>query len=515
MHLAELLQTASAHEAGEQSLIRWLAEQRESGTSEGDERIVRLESDAERIKVVTVHKAKGLEYPLVFLPFACHFREIKKARLGFVSLPDATGQRQLHLEPTTDQVARADKERQREDLRLLYVAMTRARHRLWVGLAVLKSGNRPQCLWHRSAIGYALGGAEERPADALRGQVDALLRSSDADDATLRLTVARPVAELACTRFEPRHNPIPLPQTLPYAADFDRHWSIGSYSSMVRALGHATAWASSLAMPRDDEAPTAADALPEAPAVATTSAAAPWHALAGGAGTGTFLHDLLEWLAGEGLAKVDTEELRQQLLRRCRQQGFGAQGADLVAWLSELVNTPLPPLGTALKQIDRAMPEMEFWLPSDDLPSADLDALCRTHLLPGLPRPPLPPRRMHGMLMGFVDLVFEHRGRYWVLDYKSNRLGRGDADYDAATLAGAMAVHRYDVQAALYLVALHRLLRTRLGTAYDPANHLGGALFVFARGIRGPERGCVHIGAPLAMLDGLDAALVQAGSRAP
>ncbi|MEO7854753.1 MAG: exodeoxyribonuclease V subunit beta [Rubrivivax sp.] len=514
MHLAELLQTASAHEPGEQSLIRWLADQRESGTSDGDERIVRLESDAERIKVVTVHKAKGLEYPLVFLPFACHFRAVAKARLGFVSLPDTHGQRQLHLEPTAEQVALADKERQREDLRLLYVALTRARHRLWVGLAALKTGNRPQCLWHRSAIGYALGGAQECPADALRGQVEALLRSSDENDGqSLRLVMARPVAELACTRLEPRHSPAPLPQVLPYAADFDRHWSIGSYSSMVRSLAPATAWASSLALPRDDEVPAGVEATPDVPAAATTSDA-PWHALVGGASTGTLLHEVLEWLAGEGLGKIDTEELRQQLLRRCRQQGFGAQAPEVLAWLSELLNTPLPPLGTALKHIDRTLPEMEFWLPSDDLPSTELDALCRAHLLPGLPRPPLPPRRLRGMLMGFADLVFEHRGRYWVLDYKSNRLGRSDADYDAATLAGAMAAHRYDVQGALYLVALHRLLCTRLGTAYDPVKHLGGALFVFARGIRGPQRGCVHLGAPPALLDGLDAALARAGSAA-
>ena len=99
------------------------------------------------------------------------------------------------------------------------------------------------------------------------------------------------------------------------------------------------------------------------------------------------------------------------------------------------------------------------------------------------------------MLMGFADLVFEHGGRYWVLDYKSNWLGDGDAAYTPDALEAAMASHRYDVQAAIYLLALHRLLRSRLGAAYDPARQLGGAIFLFLRGINGPTRGC-HLSRP-------------------
>ena len=96
-------------------------------------------------------------------------------------------------------------------------------------------------------------------------------------------------------------------------------------------------------------------------------------------------------------------------------------------------------------------------------------------------------RELRGMLMGFADLVFEHGGRYWVLDYKSNHLGMSDADYSEDALEQAMAAHRYDVQAALYLLALHRLLAVRLGSAYKPAKHLGGAIYFFLRGIEGPD----------------------------
>ena len=112
------------------------------------------------------------------------------------------------------------------------------------------------------------------------------------------------------------------------------------------------------------------------------------------------------------------------------------------------------------------------------------------------------------MLKGFADLVFEHQGRYWVLDYKSNSLGAGDAAYSRAAMSGAMAAHRYDIQGAIYMLALHRLLRSRLGEAYQPQRQLGGAIFLFLRGIANPvTHGCYLIDPDLVLLDGLDALL--------
>jgi exodeoxyribonuclease V beta subunit len=111
--------------------------------------------------------------------------------------------------------------------------------------------------------------------------------------------------------------------------------------------------------------------------------------------------------------------------------------------------------------------------------------------------------------MGFADLVFEHEGRWWVLDYKSNALGEDDGAYGADALEDAMLSHRYELQAALYLLALHRLLRSRLGAAYDPARQLGGAVYLFLRGIAAPTAGCVHLPADPALLQALDAALQE------
>jgi exodeoxyribonuclease V beta subunit len=233
----------------------------------------------------------------------------------------------------------------------------------------------------------------------------------------------------------------------------------------------------------------------------------PWHRFPRGALAGNFLHDQLEWLAGEGFALASSSELQQRLQRRCERQGWGHRADDVLAWMLQVCSTPLPALGVPLTGLHGPWPEMEFWFPSDGLGARQVDLLCRQHILPDRPRPQLPPRRLKGLFMGFADLVFEHAGRFWVLDYKSNTLGPRDADYTAESMNAAMLEHRYDVQAALYLLALHRLLQARLGTAYDPARQLGGAVYLFLRGIAGPAAGCCTWTAPQTLVASLDEAL--------
>ena len=513
LHLAELLQTASAQLEGEQALIRWLSSQIDGEESSGDEQIVRLESDADLVKVVTVHKSKGLEYPLVFLPFACAFRGVDKARTPFVSLADKEGHRTLTLEPSKEEIAAADKERQREDLRLLYVAMTRARHALWVGLAALKLGNSSSCTAHRSAIGYVLCGSSGVQQDALPGRIEAVVGPC----AEIVLVPVEAPEQTMRTQLQARGAPIALREPVAYSASFERRWSIGSFSALVRVLVTPGLLSLSATAARDDEGLEPVDVPPLNPSGTVppspsqvnppVSVSQPWHAFPRGSMPGNFLHDQLEWLAGEGFDLEGAEELQQQLLRRCDRQGWGHRGPQVLKWLAQVVKTSLPPVGASLDAIKAPLPEMEFWFPSDGLASREIDALCRVNLLGGRDRPALPERELRGMLMGFADLVFEHEGRYWVLDYKSNFLGSRDADYTQENLEVAMAAHRYDVQAALYLLALHRLLQARLGTSYDPARQLGGAVYFFLRGIEAPTRGCYLVPPPMELLATLDSLL--------
>jgi exodeoxyribonuclease V beta subunit len=236
---------------------------------------------------------------------------------------------------------------------------------------------------------------------------------------------------------------------------------------------------------------------------------APWHRFQKGPVAGNFLHDQLEWLAGEQFNLAGNTDLTERLQRRCERSGHAKSAQDLVQWMTAVVQTRLTGPDACLAELDRVFPEMEFWLPVESIQTRTIDALCREYLLEGVDRPTLPERELHGMLMGFADLVFEHEGRYWVLDYKSNYLGAGDRSYEHAALTRAMAEHRYDMQAAIYMLALHRLLKRRLGSAYDPETQLGGAVYLFLRGIHGPEQGVYLVPPSLPLLEGLEAMLSE------
>ncbi len=497
LHLAELLQSASRQLDGEQALIRWLAEQIGGEGEGGDERVLRLESDAELVKVVTVHKSKGLEYPLVYLPFAVSARKVDKRNRSFFEYTDDNGVRHIDMtlsEPAQEAVEAA---RIEEDLRLLYVALTRACHFLWLGVAALAGRKAGENTLHESALGYLLTGGERLPAEGLPARWQHL-RGDCAGIALDELAPAGAATALDRVELQPE-----LSEAAVFGGQFERDWTVGSFTSLTRQVGPLVA---SVHVPQRAKEETLLE--DEDPQAAARTDDAPQHRFPRGSVPGNFLHEQLEWMAAEGFAMVGDANFDSRLGARCERAGWGHRQEDAVAWLRTVATTPLPMLGAALVDIDSLLPEMEFWVPSERLGTDALDRLCSRHLLGDTPRPALPKRQLHGMLKGFADLVFEHQGRYWVLDYKSNALGAGDAAYHKHALAAGMAAHRYDIQGAIYMQALHRLLRSRLGEHYDPEQHLGGAIFLFLRGIANSNtHGCYWIEPQLALLDGLDALL--------
>ncbi|WP_027865423.1 exodeoxyribonuclease V subunit beta [Massilia alkalitolerans] len=503
LHLAELLQEASGQLEGEQALIRWLAEQVEGLGEGGDERVLRLESDAELVKVVTVHKSKGLEYPLVYLPFAVTARRTDRRNRAFFEFVGIDGTRRLDLAMGDESLEAVDRARLEEDLRLLYVALTRARHYLWLGAAPISGRSKNENRLHESALGYLLGGGEKIDAELLRERLERL-RGGVEGIVLHDLTEAQGRTLLA--REDVRPELLGAPR---YEASFERDWSIGSFTSLVR---HAMS-AQLSASPTPPPAPMRAQEetlLEEAPQVVTPPRIedAPWHRFPRGSVPGNFMHEQLEWMAAEGFHRADEPEFMLRLGQRIERAGWGNRLDDALAWLHAVVTTPLPPLGAALSALRDPVPELEFWFPSERLDVVQLDRLCRARIMKGLDRPVLPERVLHGMLKGFADLVFEHDGRYWVLDYKTNALGPGDAAYTQAAMELGMTEHRYDIQATIYMLALHRLLKSRLGDAYEPRRQLGGAVFLFLRGIANADtRGCCVLGPDMELLAGLEALL--------
>ncbi|MFN9747567.1 MAG: exodeoxyribonuclease V subunit beta [Betaproteobacteria bacterium] len=518
LHLAELLQAAAEHQPGEAELLRWLGreiDESAEGDSAPDEQLLRLESDADLVPIVTVHKSKGLQYRVVCVPFASLASRPRSPAFVVQPADEATvadGRRAVVFAPDAAARAADEAEQAREALRLLYVALTRAEHALWLGVAAALqvNGKGTQPTWQRSALGWLVSGdntlddaavaaAVERWAGALpHARLVPAWPGADAGDGA--------GAEPPRTRWADRQPVRPLRPPRPLPAQPPAAWAVGSYSGFVRGLADAAparGW-------RDDEPPAEASG-PFAPA----PRGAPWHRFPRGTGPGQLLHEQLEWLAGERFALAREPALAAQLRARLERQAPDVNAGDVVDWLGQVCDTPVPVLGAALSALPRTWPELEFWLPTEALDAARVDALCRRHVLPGLERPALPPRRLRGLLMGFADLVFETPdGRFGVLDHKSNSLGDGDAAYTDEALAQAVLQHRYDVQGALYLVALHRLLRQRLGARYQPAAQLHGATFLFLRGIAAPGAGAWHLVPVPALLDELDAMFSAATGRA-
>ncbi|QHI97192.1 exodeoxyribonuclease V subunit beta [Xylophilus rhododendri] len=507
LHLAELLQQASVRLDGQHALIRWLAEERLEPGQDNDERKLRLESDAALVKVVTIHKSKGLEYPLVFLPFANVFRAATAKDMP-LKWTDAGGTSRIDLNGTSAAVEAVDRERLGEDLRKLYVALTRARHATWVATAPVKD-------LERSALGYLLGGGASLAGPALP---EALHTLAAGDEAIAVEPLPEPT-DLVLPPETDSREPAPEP---PLPTSLREPWWVTSYSGLNRTA----------AMPLDDgdtipaTAPDSAtqdvyteslrDALDSAAPLAAPASAAGLHAFPRGAGPGLFLHGLLEWAGQQGFARLRTDaalqaELAELVARRCRQRGWDAWADPLRAWLLAWIETPLrltgleaaSPIAPAELSPSQYQVEMEFWFAVNHTGTLALDALVRRHTLGGAPRPALLPRQVNGMLKGFIDLTFEHEGRYYVADYKSNALGPDAAAYSAEAMGAAILQARYDLQYVLYVYALHRLLRSRLPD-YDYERHVGGAVYLFLRGGDAPTQGLHCERPPLALMEAMD-----------
>ncbi|MBY0240587.1 MAG: exodeoxyribonuclease V subunit beta, partial [Burkholderiaceae bacterium] len=240
LHLAELLQTASRQLDGEQALIRWLAEQIETGGDSGDERVLRLESDAELVKVVTVHKSKGLEYPLVYLPFAVTARKADKRNRSFFEFTDTAGTRQIDMALSDEALAAVEEARLAEDLRLLYVALTRPRHFLWLGVAALAARKDGANTLHESALGYLLTGGAALPATSLALRWEQVKGGCDAiavnrlDQAEQGGAAGQAGQGGAITMLRREDLRAPLVPARRFDGDFERDWSVGSFTSLTR-----------------------------------------------------------------------------------------------------------------------------------------------------------------------------------------------------------------------------------------------------------------------------------------
>jgi exodeoxyribonuclease V beta subunit len=532
--------------------------------SGGDARLIRLETDADLVRVVTVHKSKGLEYPLVFLPFAADYRPVTAKDLP-LKWHDDQGQPQLSLSAPDAVLERANRERLGEDLRKLYVALTRARYATWVGLAPING-------LEQGAFGYLLGDGEPlEPTD-----LAATLAAWRGDCADIALVPAPAPTEQA---FRPLAATAVLGTARASRQVVSEPWWIASYSAIGKTLGGGVAVGGAQEDAGGDADGGAARAAAETPTeerflemqaarTAVTEAPAPLATPPSltetpeaqgfpvsqepppvprqprdrrdpgqpeGDARPRLSPCLPPWTRGRHLPPRSARMGGQPGLRRDR----GGPGPTArhggpalpIAGLGGLDRTPdglaapahhpapapagpggRPSLSLSLADLTTCVPEMEFWLAAHRVDTQAIDRLVSDHTLGGAPRPALATNLLNGMLKGFMDLVFEHRGRYYVADYKSNWLGPDAAAYSPEAMGAEILHARYELQYVLYLLALHRLLQARLPD-YDYDRHVGGAVYLFLRGLAAPSQGLHCERPPRRLIEDLDRLFIGAAQE--
>ncbi len=507
LHVAELLQAASreAHR-GPLALVDWLTLMRtdEAARAEvaSESMQIRLESDAKAVQLVTIHRAKGLEYGIVYCPFTWDAMGLHDEDQRWIRFHDEARKLRLDIgsEQSKQNLARAEIEAFAENLRLLYVAVTRARHR-----CTLVWGNVN--FNEKASLGYLL---HQPPGidDGLELLEATCERVKNLDQATL-LADLRDLERLADGAIEVREatldddverRPLTTEPTATLAplptADrtLDGSWRVSSFSGLAASggrLGHQAEEGLDHDATSDADPPLPAGAARGPEAVAL-------HELPRGARTGELLHAILEHA---DFRERDPEALGAVVQNELRRYGFEPRWQPvLVEALLDVLATPLDGPGSfALCDVapERRLNELQFLLPVEaSFDRARLANCFARHA--GGSYPADYPARIHklgfralqGFLGGFIDLVFEHRGRWYVVDYKSNFLGPRADHYRARLLPQVMSLHHYYLQYHLYVLAVHRHLAARLRD-YRYERDFGGVYYLFLRGMSAKhEPGC-------------------------
>jgi exodeoxyribonuclease V beta subunit len=513
-HIAQLLHEAGIAEGlGPTAMATWLGRRIHDAERDADneERARRLESDAEAVQVITIHRSKGLEFPIVYCPFAWGGRPYKNEVPVFHD-PANANQRTIDVGHDGNAFAQHQKleleEDRGEDLRLLYVALTRARHQAvlwWASVSDSQHSPLARLLFDRDPAGVV-------PPYGAAARSEAAVVAA-AEDLGPRVAVER-VGRVADAQWQAARGTPPALEAAEFARPLDMEWRRASYSSLTSAVHEAPNIGSEPehTLTSDEDVPVPVPGEAGGPgAEPTRRIALGLGDMPGGALVGTVVHGVFERtdFAAPELGAALEEALAQELTWHNVDLG---DRATVVAGLRTALESPLGPLadGIALRDVTRAdrLDELGFEIPlvGGDSPRAPLDLgavadLLEARLDPGDPvaryasrlRDPALGRTLRGYLTGSLDLVLRMRDDRFVLaDYKTNRLGApGEAlsawHYRPEALQAEMVAAHYPLQALLYEVALHRYLRWRLAGRYDPDRHLGGVLYLFVRGMSAVE----------------------------
>jgi len=496
LHLGELLQQASQSLTGMDALLGWFSAQI-AGSEESAEAEQRLESEADLVRIVTIHGSKGLEYPIVFLPYmwSCRPRQAKK---GLMPYYDQQHDRHCLRDCQTDaDLLLPEMERLAEDVRLTYVAATRASARLYLGWGHVKDSEKTATGWllHdkrqvealEKALPDCFGTAVIKQGADIDTDLQALVDASDGQIEVIQVDPDQ--AEAVCVTAEQETRPPLAPSE--FTGTIASDWRIASFTSLTRDVHQASATLK--------------------PQVTND----PVFNFPAGSRTGLFLHALLETIDFQ--AGVPTAVASFCQLEAVR-YGLDPEQAPLVCrWIDDVLHTELsmePASSFSLASIatSRRLSELSFDFSVEKLHVYSLNRLL-DEAAGDVSLQPLTAEDCRGLINGIIDLVFEQDGRFYLADYKSNHLGYSLDAYSPEAITKTIHERRYDLQYLLYTLALHRYLKLRLPD-YDYDRHFGGVYYLFLRGMRpatGSSRGVFFVKLERALIEQLDTEIFRAG----
>ena len=491
LHLTELMQEAATGERlSPQGLVEWLARASAHPDSWDEGTQLRLESDEQLVKIVTIHRSKGLEFPVVFCPFAWDGRGKPRAATTAEYHEEDGDVAVLDLAPSEDAVAKEWIEAQADELRLLYVALTRAKYRCVVTWARVRQGENAPLAWliHRPELLAESTLEDELNANAAHvrslsrerwiAEVRAFANgASDAID----------ISELDGVASVPRlvNENLELPGLEPLAArTLDRTLQHirqrTSFSALTSDMGAAVTSEEheDVDQPDHDQDDVAAEDEGATTDVETEDRLDVF-TFPSGFRPGNCLHEIFERNVEPD---ADLDEICPDVLSRYRIDAKWVPAARTM--VENTLNAPLesPADGSVFRlgKVERPIAEMEFHLPLNGMNRASLARCFAAHgYSHGIPDSS---SGIDGFLHGFIDVVARHGERWYVMDYKSNWLGDNIHAYSGQAVRAAMAAHGYAAQYLIYVTALHRYLKLRL-PGYDYERHIGGVFYLFVRGM--------------------------------
>jgi len=467
LQLIELLQQQSQIHASLSQTLSFLQLQRQNEIAEKEEESqLRLDSDEQLIRIITIHKSKGLEFPLVFLPFIWEVRKDFTQPSEIYNYHDENGSNQLAI--LNDSFAESFQQEQlAEQMRLFYVSLTRAKYACYFGWGHIKyagSSALAACL-------FADKLPEQHPGE-LNVKSDQEI-SDIFDELNFRQSKPDRTLDLFDSNFEAKPSAPPKA----FNADVQQLWRISSYSALVRSkLGNVAA-----EIYNDLPDYDAIDSDQPAQLESATNLEFTRFTFPKGARPGNFLHELLELQSFD--KPVDGLLVRHKLA----EYGYQEEWLEcLQDWLGDILETSLSgELSLNKLKPESMLNEMEFYFSVNRLTAESLNLFLQQYDYLNQSNIGYDFFPLSGFIKGFIDLTFEWQGKFYICDYKSNFLGDKVEDYNPETCEQAMDQHHYHLQYLIYSLALHRYLSRRIKD-YDYEIHFGGVYYLFLRGMQ-PE----------------------------